>query len=111
MRPFHPLAYADSALKEMIAHYRLIPYFAHILGQDNHYAFGKKLEGKKLIETLSLKPSEVVLVGDTTHDHEVAGELGIQSILVAHGHQSKKRLIACGARVVDSFSEAMIYII
>jgi phosphoglycolate phosphatase-like HAD superfamily hydrolase len=43
----------------------------------------------------------VLLVGDTAHDAEVARELGVDVVLVAGGHQSRKRLEATGELVVD----------
>ena len=41
---------------------------------------------------LGFKKGEVVLIGDTIHDFEVAEEIGADSILIASGHQSKERL-------------------
>ena len=49
--------------------------------------------------------SEVVLIGDTLHDAEVAEAIGVDCVLVAHGHQSKQRLKQGGVPVVDSLRE------
>ncbi|WP_081804819.1 HAD hydrolase-like protein [Draconibacterium orientale] len=41
------------------------------------------------------------MIGDTNHDFEVAQQLELDCILVADGHQSKERLEATGAKVID----------
>ena len=40
--------------------------------------------------------------GDTAHDRDVAAELGVGCVLIAHGHQSKQRLEAVHHHVVES---------
>lgn len=104
-------AYAESVLIEMVNHYDLKKYFSHIIGLNNHYASGKIDEGKVLMEKLDSSREDIVLIGDTTHDYEVAKELGIDSILISNGHHSIKKLEVCGVPVVPSFSEAMLQII
>ncbi len=39
-------------------------------------------------------PEDVLLVGDTNHDHDVAQSLGIGCVLITGGHQSEPRLTA-----------------
>ena len=48
-----------------------------------------------------------VIIGDTVHDFEVAEELGIKSILIADGHQSKKRLEETGALVLTQLKSLL----
>lgn len=48
---------------------------------------------------------EVVWIGDTYHDAEIAQALGIDCVLVAHGHQSGEVLRTYDVPVVDSLSE------
>lgn len=103
-------AYAESVLLEMVDHYNLGEYFTHIVGLNNHYASGKVDEGRLLMEKLDVPADDVVLIGDTTHDFEVASELGIDSILISNGHHSINKLEKCGVPVVPSFSEAMVYL-
>jgi phosphoglycolate phosphatase len=47
------------------------------------------------------------LIGDTIHDFDVARDLGVDALLVANGHQSKKRLLTKTPDVVDDFSEIL----
>ncbi len=58
--------------------------------------------GRNLIKEINVLPEEILYLGDTTHDFDVARELGCKSILIAAGHNSYERLTKTGAQVVDS---------
>lgn len=79
-------------------------YFTKIAGLNNHYAVSKVERGKELLSYLNFRPDEVLLIGDTKHDFEVAGELGCGCMLLSNGHQSYHRLSACNARIIDDIS-------
>lgn len=49
---------------------------------------------------------EVVLIGDSVHDYEVAQQLGWSCILVSRGHQAKDILLETKAQVCDNLDEA-----
>jgi phosphoglycolate phosphatase len=76
-------------------------YFDHVSGLDNHYAASKIENGKQMIDSLNLDVNQLLLIGDTVHDFEVARELGCKCILIANGHQSKTILESTGAPVVN----------
>ncbi|MFA8342118.1 MAG: HAD family hydrolase [Rhodothermaceae bacterium] len=95
-------AYKQDSLLEFLGHYDLLNNFENIVGLDNIYAAGKIENGKKLIKKIGVDPKEIVLIGDTLHDLEVANEIGADCILVSRGHQSRERLINSENRVVDS---------
>jgi phosphoglycolate phosphatase len=95
-----------SSLLDALQAFGLKEFFENIAGLNDYYAHGKVDIGKKLMENLSVGGKEVLLVGDTTHDYEVACELGADCVLLPAGHQSKERLIGCGAQVCDSLDEA-----
>lgn len=97
-------AYSQDALEEFLDHYNLLDNFENVVGLDNIYAAGKIENGKKLIKKIGVDPSEVVLIGDTLHDLEVAKEIGADCFLVSRGHQSKERLLNSGNKVLDSFN-------
>jgi phosphoglycolate phosphatase len=98
-------AYSLHTLKQMLKHFNLIPFFEEVKGLDNIYA-GSKLElGKGLIYKLNLNGTRALLIGDTLHDAEVAVELGIDSVLITRGHQSKKALLKAGVPLYDSLEE------
>jgi phosphoglycolate phosphatase len=64
-----------------------------------------------MIGGASFRAEEAVLVGDTTHDYEVANAIGAQCILMPGGHHSKAKLQASGAVVMESPGEALDYIL
>jgi phosphoglycolate phosphatase len=77
-------------------------YFDRIYGLDDHYAHGKTETGMKLLADLKVTPANVLFIGDTRHDAEVAAELGVDCILIPQGHHSEQRLLALGVPLVHS---------
>jgi len=94
-----------SSLVEALELFRLTDFFENVAGLNDYYAHSKIDIGKNLMKNLAASPKKVLLIGDTTHDYEVACELGSDCLLVPAGHQSKERLLACGAKVCDSLDE------
>jgi phosphoglycolate phosphatase len=92
-------------LAETVAHYQIQNRFVGVNGLDNHYAHSKVNIGKAWIATLSYNPAEVVMIGDTVHDFEVAQAMGTDCILISSGHNSRERLEKTGALVLDSPEE------
>ena len=88
-------------LKEMVADYELRPHFAAVAGVDNGLGEGKIELGHRHLADLNCRGDEVLLVGDTVHDVEVAAALGVHCVLLPSGHQSRQRLAASGATVVE----------
>jgi phosphoglycolate phosphatase len=95
----------QEALESGIEHYGLSEHFTGLVGTNNIYAEGKVARGKHWIEQLPWKPEEVVMIGDTLHDFEVAEAIGSDCILIAHGHHTPERLAATGKQVVHSLRE------
>lgn len=92
-------AYPQNWLEHALAHYELISYFERTIGASNHRGDGKIGTGQKLISELKIEPEKIVMVGDTTHDAEVAAALGIACVLIVSGNQNLERLQATGAAV------------
>ena len=80
-------------------------FFDYVFGINDHFANGKIDMGRALIRQLNQPLNELVLIGDTLHDKEVAGYLGIDVVLIANGHQSKGRLESSGNQVIDSLNQ------
>lgn len=97
-------AYEQKALLESTDYFELTGFFDEIIGLNDIYANGKVENGKQYIANSNLNPSEVLFVGDTVHDFEVADAMGVQCALVANGHNSRPRLEACGVPVFNSLS-------
>ena len=92
-------AYRGETLREIVAHFGIAGHFAHIDGLDNIHAHSKTALGRALVARLGLPPDEILLVGDTLHDFEVAHGLGIDCALVAAGHHPADRLRQVTTRV------------
>jgi len=80
-------------------------FFEQIAGIDNHYGNGKTKLAGKLLNTIGTDPENLILIGDTLHDHEVAEANGIPCILISHGHQSYERLKSSGRVVCHNFTD------
>ncbi len=75
----------------LLDHFAIKEHFTNVYGVDNNYAHGKLSRGELLLEKIALPKQDVVMVGDTDHDAEVASHLGIAVILLADGHQDSSR--------------------
>lgn len=98
-------AMKQDALDQCLAQHQIGRFFEHVSGLDNHYAASKLENGQRLISELNLNPEELVLIGDTVHDFEVASNLGTQCILIANGHQSREILETTGVQVIDEIGQ------
>jgi len=94
-------AMKQDVLDDCLKSQQINHFFEHVSGLDNHYADSKLENGRRLISDLNLKVAELVLIGDTVHDFEVATELGCHCILIANGHQSREILQTTGTLVID----------
>ncbi len=98
-------AYEQKALLEATDYFELTPFFNDIVGLNDIYANGKVDNGLKYMAGLNLDKADVLFVGDTVHDFEVAEAMGVNCVLVAHGHNSRPRLEACNVPVFDSLED------
>ncbi len=85
-------AYQQPRLEEVVEYFGLREYFTVLSGLSDDYAHSKVASGRRLPQRLGCKPSELLLIGDTTHDHEVAVAMGADCILIVSGHQDRDRL-------------------
>jgi len=95
-------AHEQATLDQMVDHYGLRRFFVRCVGLDDHYARGKLHTGRRWIRELGHAGREVLLVGDTEHDAEVARALEVDCVLFAGGHNTVARLKACGFPVIRS---------
>jgi phosphoglycolate phosphatase len=98
-------AYAQETLDTIVDSLGLRPLFSHLVGVDHIYATGKVDQGHHLRRLLPYPGGRILLIGDTLHDWDVAQAMGIDSVLISHGHQSRHRLEESGTTVVDRFEE------
>ena len=95
----------QTALETGTAHFGIQGYFDQLLGTDNIYAEGKVNRAKQWIQKSPWKAEEILLIGDTLHDFEVAQSIGVPCLLLAAGHCQRHRLEATQSPVLDSLNE------
>ena len=98
-------AYKQETLDELVAHSNIANYFIKLIGLDNIYATGKLENGIKWMKELGFAKGEVLMVGDTLHDCEVAQAIGADIVLISSGHQSVDKLKSCNTTIINRLSE------
>ncbi|MBN1300602.1 MAG: HAD family hydrolase [Melioribacteraceae bacterium] len=101
-------AYSQNTLEELITKFGLRKYFIKLVGLDNIYAESKLENGIRWMNELGYNKGEVLLIGDTVHDYEVANAIGAESLLIAEGHQANSKLMECSSNLIDSLNELLI---
>lgn len=100
-------AYELSLLLTTLRDYALSHHFIKTCGGNDIHAGSKAERARIHLQDLGLDPAHVVYVGDTGHDAEAAHAMGVDCVLVAHGHQHRDRLQGLDVRVVDGFAELL----
>lgn len=97
-------------LRRMVNERHILPQFDHIYGLDDLYASSKIDLGHALFNKTGLNKKGALLIGDTTHDYEVAQAMGIPCLLMSGGHQSVRKLAPLGCPIVPDFQGVLDYI-
>ena len=100
----------ESYLTELVHRTGVRSFFEALLGIESVHAPGKTERGMRWLEESGIDPANVLLIGDTAHDAEVAEAMGIHCWLVEGGHYDAERLHATGMPVfggLGAVSEAM----
>ena len=92
----------QTLLDDLTNYYNVRKYFTDIIGLNNYYAHSKIDKGIEWMKKIGLDPLEILLIGDTDHDFEVAQALGTDCLLLSHGHNSHSRLTQTGAPVIHN---------
>ncbi len=100
----------QSHLIEELKHYKIYDYFEEIIGLNNHYAEGKIENAKAFINSNKINPNTILLIGDTTHDFEVAKTIGINCALISNGHQVNYKLVNTGTKIYNELIDAFNYL-
>lgn len=102
-------AYRQETLQEIVAHFGLTARFVRLTGLDNIYAHSKAELGRAWLAELGLPPAQVLMVGDTLHDLDVAHAIGVDCALVAAGHHPIDRLRPRHDRVFENLDELVAH--
>ena len=98
-------------LNTFVSHYELSPYFNFISGVSDFFAHGKSDIAQEHFNKLGLPSSNVLLVGDTLHDAEIAKKIGVNCLLYCGGHNSKKVLHESTFPVIESIDEVINWVL
>lgn len=100
-------AYEQNSLNNILKYFAISTYFQNIVGLDNIYASGKSHLAKNLAMKICSNGAacNILLIGDTIHDYQVAKEINSDCILLSHGHQDEERLLKLGIPVAKDFEE------
>ena len=100
-------AYKQNTLDELVAHFGLTKQFLKIVGLNNHYAHSKVENAIQWMSELAFAPEDLLFVGDTEHDFEVAEAIGVDCVLIPGGHQTREALSKTGASILDNISDIL----
>ena len=92
-------------LEKQVSFHDMDYLFTELLGARDIYVKGKVGIALEWITKNNIDTSQVLMVGDTLHDYEVAETIGCDCILIARGHQPKEKLLTSGTVVLDSIEE------
>jgi len=98
-------AYQQDLLEEITQYFRIKDFFLKIAGLNDRYAHSKIDIGRQLLAELGFNGRQVLLIGDTLHDYEVAKVITADCILIANGHQRRQKLQDCDAMVLNSLAQ------
>ena len=100
----------QSDVEVFLDHFKLESFFNQVFGTDNIKAEGKIELGKKFITDSNLRPEEILLVGDTIHDLQVANEIGCLVLLFSQGHNSNNQLSGYSVQIINDLMEVAQYL-
>ena len=92
-------------LERQIAERGLTGKFRAVLGMADQLGGGKAGLAAGYLHRNGIDPADALFVGDTVHDWQTAASVGGRCVLIAAGHQSRARLAATGAAVLDDIRE------
>ncbi len=100
----------QETLEENIKFFNLEKYFNKIVGINNHYANGKIEAALQLLDLIKTKTSDILLIGDTVHDSEVAEKIDSDCILIDQGYVNRQRLEATKRKIFSNIMEVIDHI-
>ncbi len=78
----------QATLERSVDAFGIRQYFSHVVGIEDDQAASKLERARLLLHASDIHADDTVIIGDTDHDLEVGNALGVDVILVDHGHQS-----------------------
>ncbi|MGC3993543.1 MAG: HAD hydrolase-like protein [Propionicimonas sp.] len=79
-------------------------------GIEDIYAASKRAVAERWLHTASLDPADVLFVGDSEHDFDIADALGSTCVLYSGGHHARTHLAGLGVPVIDDLAEVTRFV-
>lgn len=92
-------------LDRQVAPFRLHRWIDAAHGLGDIYAHSKEGLVRTWLARAGVDPKQVVMIGDSEHDFEIADAVGAHCILFAGGHHAREHLESLGVPVVASLRE------
>jgi len=84
-------------------------FLVAVSGLRHRSADSKIATARAHFALVGAEPAHTWIVGDTTHDKEVADAIGCRCLLVGAGYQTRGRLMATGAPVLEGIADVAGY--
>ncbi|HSN12227.1 MAG TPA: HAD hydrolase-like protein [Propionibacteriaceae bacterium] len=97
-------------LLAQLAPFNVGRYLDAALGIADIYAASKESVARRWLDAQGLKAADVLFVGDSEHDFEIATALGATCLLYSGGHHARQHLSSLGAPVIDDLHEVASYV-
>jgi phosphoglycolate phosphatase len=91
----------------MLSRLRVLGYFRGVFGLSDLFARSKLDVGRQLLARMAVPPDRALLVGDTTHDWEIAREMRCACVLLAGGHEAERRLRRCPCPLLPRIADIL----
>ena len=97
--------------KSQLEKERIIKYFDFIAGSDSGYGFKPEIgQLEAFCRSLNLKPSEVAMIGDSTHDLIAAKKAGLYAIGVLTGVAKRSELELYADKILKSIKDLPVFL-
>lgn len=107
IRQFIVTSAEENSVRSLAERYGILDYFEAIIGAQDTKAESKIERAADAARGLGVEPGQILVIGDTLHDKEMADALGARALLVVRGHQGRKELEASGGEVRDHILEGL----
>jgi phosphoglycolate phosphatase len=98
-------------LTTFVSEFGLSSLVDQVTGVSNIDAAGKADISLGHLASLNYDPANILLVGDTVHDEEVATHMGVESLLFTGGHNSSTALKGCASELIDDLQQVLFRVI
>lgn len=92
-------------IRHYLEKFQITDFFDAVSGSDDLLVGEKTGRLSGLLQSLSLKGSDCLLIGDTLHDSETADTVGTDCVLISSGHQAYDALKQTGKPVFSDMAE------